>query len=192
MVGTNLVAGLSKSCGCLKNEIIADRGRRNRKHGLSRTRIYALWKQMVRRCTNPLAFDFHYYGGRGIKVHTPWMDPATFVRDVEAEIGPCPSGMTLDRIDNAGDYAPGNVRWASRATQSANRGGKPQGGSVQKRIRVRKKLTAEQVRQLVEFVQSGHSYAEAAEIFPVSGGHVSRVYRETAGSALPKRRRRVF
>jgi hypothetical protein len=84
---------------------------------------------MLRRCENPAAHNYHLYGGRGIRVHGPWHDLATFIADIEAEIGPQPEGRhpsgvplyTFDRIDNDGHYEPGNVRWATAKEQVANR-----------------------------------------------------------------------
>lgn len=75
---------------------------------------------MIRRCHNPV--DPHYvnYGARGIRVFDAWHNPATFIAYVDAELGPEPAKHTIDRIDNDGDYRPGNIRWADRSTQNAN------------------------------------------------------------------------
>jgi hypothetical protein len=72
---------------------------------------------MIRRCTNPADDHWKYYGGRGIKVCDRWL--ASF-EDFWADVGDAPPGMTLDRIDNDGDYEPGNVRWATWLEQRAN------------------------------------------------------------------------
>jgi hypothetical protein len=89
----------------------------NETHGLSGTPIYQAWATMIQRCENPKANQFKDYGGRGIKVCVRWHDFALFFQDM----GPRPPGLTLDRIDNDGDYAPGNCRWSTRKEQMANR-----------------------------------------------------------------------
>lgn len=80
--------------------------------------LFNTWGSMRQRCLNPKHKDFHRYGGRGIKVCERWAHIANFVQDVGEKPSP---KHTLDRIDNDGDYEPGNVRWATPAEQSRNR-----------------------------------------------------------------------
>jgi hypothetical protein len=85
------------------------------KHGHSPT--YASWQAMVQRCTNPNNDNWERYGGRGITVCARWLDFRNFLADAGERM----AGTTLDRIDNDGNYEPGNVRWAPPKVQSANK-----------------------------------------------------------------------
>lgn len=88
------------------------------KHGMLYAPEYGPWREMKKRCTNPKAKHYDKYGGRGIKVCDEWMHSfAAFF----AYMGPRPSpDHSVDRIDNDGNYEPGNCRWATRFEQQAN------------------------------------------------------------------------
>ena len=85
-------------------------------HGLSGTRAYNSWKMMRARCGNPLAPNYAYYGGRGITVCERWEDFLNFFEDM----GERPAGLSLERIDNDGNYEASNCRWATRNEQQRN------------------------------------------------------------------------
>jgi hypothetical protein len=92
------------------------RGHGNRKeNALRRVPEYRVFHHAMSRCNNPKNIVYAYYGGRGIKfLFTSF---AQFI----AELGPRPKGRTLDRIDNDGNYEPGNVKWATRGEQNKNK-----------------------------------------------------------------------
>lgn len=121
--GADLQSGNTTSCGCRRRDVIVafslkhGHGRRGRQSS-----IYSSWKAMHARCLNPNSRKFKDYGARGIAICQRWLHCfETFLADILAAIGERPPGMTLDRIDNNGNYEPGNVRWATPKQQAANK-----------------------------------------------------------------------
>lgn len=104
--GRSLVCGDTKSCGCFQRDLVIAR---NTKHGRCLTLTYRAWKAMRQRCNNPKHPKYARYGGRGIKVR--FSDFEAF----RAYMGECLPGYDLHRLDNDGDYEPGNCVWLAHA-----------------------------------------------------------------------------
>ena len=102
---TALRKGNQVSCGCVG------------KHYLSNTKEFITWQNMRKRCNKSYTTGFENYGGRGIKVCDEWNDFVNFYNDM----GKCPDGYSLDRIDNSKGYSKENCRWASRIEQNRNK-----------------------------------------------------------------------
>jgi hypothetical protein len=119
-------AGAIRSCGCLERENRNFYQRQHNhfasilgsKHGQCYSRTYQSWMKMKARCNNSEARAFRWYGARGIKVCDRWNKSfEAFL----ADMGPRPVGKSIDRINNDGNYEPGNCRWATQKEQLANR-----------------------------------------------------------------------
>jgi hypothetical protein len=111
----SLKVGNTRSCGCLQLEVRTT-------HGLSGHPLYQTWHGMVARCTNPK--DSHYpgYGGRGITVCERWLGLPDGLQNFIVDMGPKPSrGHSIDRLNNEGNYEPGNCEWRTWREQNDNR-----------------------------------------------------------------------
>jgi hypothetical protein len=114
------VKGNSTSCGCYRSELTV---KRNTIHGHNvrgkRTGEYGAWCNIRERCGDPMNKDYHNYGGRGIKVCRRWLHSfEAFL----ADMGPKPTSRhQIDRINNNGNYKPGNCRWSTPIENAGNK-----------------------------------------------------------------------
>ena len=108
--GDHLTNAKIKSCGCLRQDT-------STKHGMSHTSTYRIWKGMIQRCHNNKAPGYSNYGDRGILVCDRWKKFENFF----ADMGERPEGMSIERIDNDGNYEPSNCKWVTKKEQERNK-----------------------------------------------------------------------
>jgi hypothetical protein len=114
---SDLTCSKIKSCGCLRK--ISPALRHGHASRSGRSPEHATWSNLIQRCTNPKVPQYKDYGGRGIKVCPRWLDSfESFLSDM----GEKPSkNLTIERVDNDGDYEPDNCIWATRQQQNKNK-----------------------------------------------------------------------
>ena len=105
---------------CVKSGVVTTCGCHRTTHGLSRTRNYNIWRGVKNRCFSENNISYPDYGGRGITMAEEFLDVKTFVAYIES-LPRKEDQITLDRIDNDGNYEPGNIRWASYKEQALNK-----------------------------------------------------------------------
>jgi len=118
VVGNSLRQRLTKSCGCLSIESTI---KRNTVHGHNncnyRSKTYTVWDAMIQRCNNSNHPSYKNYGGRGIRVCEAWLKFENFLKDM----GESSDKMSIDRINNNGDYCKENCKWSTKKEQERNK-----------------------------------------------------------------------
>lgn len=110
-----------QSCGCLQSESVSENNRKLKTtHGQKNTRLYNIWRGMKMRCLNENSKFYKYYGGRGITICGEWIDSFENFRDWALANG-YSDELSIDRIDNNGNYEPDNCQWTTQSEQNANR-----------------------------------------------------------------------
>jgi hypothetical protein len=109
--GSHLREGRSTKCKNCHNKTF------NRRHGQYNTATYAVWESMKQRCTNPSDDSFPNYGGRGISICERWKND--FI-NFWIDMGNKPETLSLERVDNEGNYCKENCRWATKSEQQQN------------------------------------------------------------------------
>jgi hypothetical protein len=113
--GQSLRTGRSKSCGCFHKEVML---KANVTHGMTHTKVHRIWGAIKGRCHNQNNAAYQYYGGRGIVMCERWQNSFA---EFYADMGDPPSDdASIDRINNSGNYEPGNCTWSTRHQQMRN------------------------------------------------------------------------
>jgi len=108
--GNSISSGRTKSCGCILGSHVGS-------HGHSMRAIYRTWSSMKQRCLNRNNSSYLRYGARGITVCDRWLNS---FENFYADMGERPAGLSLDRIDNNGNYEPDNCKWSTVKEQASN------------------------------------------------------------------------
>lgn len=120
VIAYQLKSGKTKSCGCKKSEAMKLENQKHIKHGMKATKLYGVWHDIKTRCYNQNSDSYKYYGFRRIKMCDEWKENFSAFSKWAFENG-YSEGLTIDRINNDGDYSPDNCRWVTFKIQANNK-----------------------------------------------------------------------
>lgn len=158
----SLISSNTKSCGCIKIEKL----RQNKKHGLRKHPLYKIWYAMKDRCHNKNCIAYKNYGGRGIKVCDEWKNDFKKFYDWANENG-YKRNLSIDRINNNGNYEPNNCRWATSEEQGNNKRNNIFIKDENEKICIRKYCRKYNINYgyFWKFLRSGHSLQDTIKKF---------------------------
>lgn len=157
--GYPMRTGATRSCGCLEKENIINFHLNNITHGYSKLPVYKIWKSMRKRCYSVSDKRYHRYGGRGIKICDEWQSAKAFVEWAFAN--GYRKGLSIDRIDNDGDYCPSNCRWVTITENNRN-------NSLVR-------LTMQDAEKIRNLYAGGMKQTEIARMYHTSQGRISNI-----------------
>lgn len=168
-----LVSGDVKSCGCYPQK-------RRFKHKMYNSRLAQIYYDMKQRCLNPNNNSYMNYGGRGISIYNEWLGEKGSINFINwALTHGYKENLTIDRINDNGNYCPGNCRWADKNTQSANRRNSGNIGFCKRLNRWRLRITFHKKNLLTKYAKRPEDLYKIREEFIIKNNLPHFIAKET-------------